>query len=88
MFFVYVLQSQKDGDFYIGQTMDINSRLKAHQAGKVKSTKSRRPLILVYWEQVETRMEALIKEKEWKSASGRRRLKRIIGDLVDKKIKD
>jgi hypothetical protein len=33
-------------------------------------------------------MEALIKEKEWKSASGRRRLKRIIGDLVDKKIKD
>ena len=88
MFFVYVLQSQKDGDFYIGQTMDINSRLKAHQAGKVKSTKSRRPLKLVYWEKVETRMEALMKEKEWKSASGRRRLKRIIGDLVDKKIKD
>jgi predicted GIY-YIG superfamily endonuclease len=45
-------------------------------------------LKLIYWEVVETREDALVKEKEWKSASGRRRLKRIIENLVNKNIKE
>ncbi len=34
MYFVYVLQSRKDGGFYIGQTSNLDSRLKAHKLGR------------------------------------------------------
>ena len=88
MFWVYVLLSLKDQGLYIGQTGDLDLRLRDHKYGKVKLTKSRRPLKLVYWEQVESREEALIKEKEWKSTGGRRRLRGIIENRLDKNIKE
>ena len=77
-FFVYALLSLKDGGLYIGQTSNLMARFKEHQSGKVKSTKGRRPFVLVYWEEVPTREEALQKEKEWKTTAGRRKLKKII----------
>jgi hypothetical protein len=46
MAYTYILRSQKDGRLYYGSTEDLKSRLKAHTAGKVRSTKSRRPLVL------------------------------------------
>jgi predicted GIY-YIG superfamily endonuclease len=38
MYFVYVLKSSVDGRFYKGMTADLESRLRAHNAGKVRST--------------------------------------------------
>ena len=49
-FYVYVLQSEKDGQFYTGFTSDLWKRLKEHLDGRVNSTKHRLPLKLVYWE--------------------------------------
>jgi putative endonuclease len=66
--YVYVLQSLKDKKFYTGCTADPKKRLKQHNAGRVRSTKARRPLKLVYWETFATRSEAMKRE---------RRLKRI-----------
>jgi len=63
MFYVYVLMSQKDRKRYIGQTMDLNQRLSEHNMGLVKSTKSRRPLKLVYFEEYNTREEECIVKK-------------------------
>ena len=50
MYYVYVLLSQKDGKLYTGLTNDRERRLKEHRLGKVISTKSRRPLRLIYYE--------------------------------------
>ena len=50
MHYVYVLLSQKDDKFYIGFTSDLERRLKEHNDGKAQSTKSRRPLKLLYYE--------------------------------------
>ncbi|MCP4582493.1 MAG: GIY-YIG nuclease family protein [candidate division Zixibacteria bacterium] len=71
MYYVYVLYSKKDGKLYIGQTEDIDRRVNAHNAGKVKSTKHRRPLILVHSEKYSTRTEAIERERELKSISAR-----------------
>jgi len=54
-----VLRSEKDGNIYIGQTANLDARVRAHNLGKVRSTKSRRPFILEYWEPVNSRKEAL-----------------------------
>jgi putative endonuclease len=51
MYYFYVLQSQKNTDwFYKGSTPDLKKRLEKHSTGQVTSTKPYRPLKLVYYE--------------------------------------
>ena len=66
MFFVYVLQSKKDGEFYIGFTPDIKRRMEKHNLGLVQSTKHMRPLELMYCEVYKAKKDALIREKRLK----------------------
>ena len=50
MYYVYVLKSVKDDKLYIGSTNDLRRRLSEHNSGKAKSTISRLPLELRYYE--------------------------------------
>lgn len=75
MYYVYVLQSMKDGNLYVGYTSDLRERLKLHKAGRVESTKERRPLKLVYYEACTNQEDALHREKYLKTAYGKRYLK-------------
>jgi len=59
MFYVYILQSSKDGKLYVGFTSDLRRRFKEHNAGASRSTKARRPFALVYY-------EAYVSEKDAK----------------------
>jgi putative endonuclease len=74
-YFVYVLESEIDGRLYKGQTRDINKRILEHNSGKTKSTKGYKPWKLVYFEKFETRDEAVLREKFFKTGSGRELLK-------------
>ena len=65
-FWVYILKSDKDGKLYIGQTSNLEKRLLAHETGRVKSTKYRRPLRLVHVEEFESRCMAMRRERELK----------------------
>jgi len=58
MFFVYVLQSLKDGKLYIGHTGNVLKRLARHNSGQVQSTKSRRPFKLIGYKAYKSRNEA------------------------------
>jgi putative endonuclease len=69
MFYVYVLKSKKDGFSYIGSTNDLKKRFRQHQNGKVSSTKSRRPLELVYYEAYKSEKDARIRETNLKLKS-------------------
>ncbi len=74
MFFVYILQSLKDRKTYVGQTDNIEKRIKLHNAGLVKSTKHRVPFKLLLLEKFSTRAEAMKRESWWKSSVGRKKL--------------
>jgi putative endonuclease len=78
-FHVYVLQSLKDGRYYIGSTNNVTDRLKRHNEGRVSVTRNRRPFVLVYHETYRTRGEALKRELYLKSLKGGNEFKRIIG---------
>ena len=73
MFYVYILKSLRDGKFYTGCTNNLDRRLKEHNIGKssTPSTVGRGPFKLVYSEVVQTRINARIREKFWKSGQGR-----------------
>jgi len=75
---IYILQSLKDKKHYTGYTSDINLRVLQHEQGRVKSTKSRRPLKLIYTEKFSTSKEARAREKFLKSHPGRTELKQIL----------
>ncbi|MCK5655459.1 MAG: GIY-YIG nuclease family protein [Candidatus Aureabacteria bacterium] len=62
MFYVYILKSEKDGSYYIGQTKDLGKRIKCHNLGYSKFTKAKRPWKLAYKQCFNTRSEAVTRE--------------------------
>ncbi len=78
MYSVYILQSSKDNKYYIGQTNNLSQRIERHNAGMVLSTKSRRPLKLIYSEDFVTRSQAVSREKELKSFKGGDKFKKLL----------
>lgn len=71
-FYTYVLKSIKDGDLYIGYTNNLKQRLEEHKKGKVFSTKSRLPFILIYFEACTNQQDAKRREQYLKTTQGRR----------------
>ncbi|RAJ09139.1 GIY-YIG nuclease family protein [Arenibacter echinorum] len=70
--FVYILYSEKRSRYYVGQTTDIDKRLKRHNLGIVPSTKSGTPWELVLQLEVLSRSEALILERRIKKRGAKR----------------
>ena len=75
MYWIYVLKSKKDGHIYTGSTSKLAERVKSHNNGKVRSTKSRRPLELIYSEQHNSVTSARQRENFLKSGQGRKWIK-------------
>ena len=75
MYIVYVLKSKGDGKRYIGFTNNIVRRLFEHNNGLVKSTKNRRPLELIYSEELDNKSSVMEREEFLKSGKGREFLK-------------
>ena len=73
-FYTYILLSLKDKEHYIGYTNNLRKRLKEHNSGKNLSTKSRRPLKLIYFEACLDEDDAKQREKYLKGTIGRRYL--------------
>ena len=76
MYYTYVLLSEKNGNFYVGYTQDIKLRFEQHSKGQVDSTKTRRPLKLIYYEACLNQSDALKREKHLKTYHGRIHLKK------------
>ena len=70
MYFTYILKSLKDLKYYYGHTADLEARIKQHNAGKVRSTKSRRPFVLHYSEEYHNKTDAFRRELFFKSIDG------------------
>ena len=80
--YTYMLRCSDD-TFYIGWTNDLEKRLKAHNEGKgAKYTTSRRPVKLVYYEEFQTKEEAMKREYAIKHMR-RKEKEKIIGDRVN-----
>ena len=73
-YYVYILQSEKSGIYYKGQTNNIFDRLSKHNSGYVHSTKAYRPWKLVFYTNVETRSEAVRLERKLKNLKSKSRL--------------
>ena len=60
--FTYIVECS-DHTLYTGWTNDLEKRVKAHNAGNgARYTKTRRPVVLVYYEEFQTKEEAMRRE--------------------------
>ncbi len=69
MYYVYVIQSEKDGSTYIGFTEDLERRINEHNQGKTKSIKHKTPYRLIHKEEYESKTVARKRELKLKKNS-------------------
>ncbi|MDO8561641.1 MAG: GIY-YIG nuclease family protein [bacterium] len=69
--YTYVLMSLKDLRFYTGCSDDLKGRFEDRRKGRVTSTKSRRPLEIVYYEACRNRKDARHRESYLKTHHGK-----------------
>jgi putative endonuclease len=80
MYFLYILKSLKDGKYYVGITADVDKRITYHSSGRVKSTKNRLPIKLIYSEAFENLKQARAREIYLKSYKGVGEKRKIISN--------
>ena len=70
---VYILQCS-DGTYYTGITNDLSKRFTKHNSGKgAKYTRTRTPVILMYFKSIGTMGEALREERRIKKMSRKKK---------------
>jgi len=68
-YYTYLLECS-DGTLYCGYTSELQKRLKVHNSGKgAKYTKTRLPVTIVYYEEFQSKSEAMRREWEIKKMS-------------------
>jgi putative endonuclease len=72
MFWIYGIKNKNSDRVYIGQTKDLEKRLKSHNGGIVTSTKKGRPWSLIAYESCATRQIARWREFQLKKSRGKR----------------
>ena len=78
MFYTYIIKSLKDDSYYTGHAEDLKIRLKQHNAGKTRSTKTKTPWQMVYQEAFKTKSEAYRRELQIKKYKGGKAFKKLI----------
>ena len=77
MYFVYILKCS-DGSFYTGITNDLEKRIATHRSGKgSKYIRAHLPVEIVYREKLQTKSDALKREREIKSWSREKKILKL-----------
>ncbi|NVJ47249.1 MAG: GIY-YIG nuclease family protein [Cytophagia bacterium] len=78
MYFIYILQSEKDESYYVGYSANPDSRLLKHNTSKSGYTASKKPWKLVYTETYSNKSDALKREKFIKAQKSREFIEKLI----------
>ncbi len=85
-FFCYLLECS-DGTYYCGWTKDMDRRVETHNKGRgARYTRSRLPVKLAYYEEMDSQAEAMRRERNLKTRSHDHKAKlaeRFIGNRND-----
>ncbi len=81
-YFVYILQSEHTGRYYIGHTDDLVRRVRQHNDPDYSGSKTTKrfagPWGLVYHETYDSRSGAMQREKQIKSWKSRKRVAQLV----------
>ncbi|MBI4437818.1 GIY-YIG nuclease family protein [Candidatus Uhrbacteria bacterium] len=86
MFYVYVLESESSGRWYMGYSSDLRARLQKHNQHGNTSTAHDGPWKLIYYEAYIRKEDALGREQFLKSGSGWRFIKKQLHYYLEDKV--
>lgn len=75
MYYTYILQSEKSGQWYTGSTGDLRKRLSQHNLGQSTWTKKGVPWKIVYYEASLSEEDTKARELYLKSGAGKKYLR-------------
>ncbi len=75
MYYVYILQSEKSGQWYTGSTGNLRKRVSQHNLGQSTWTKGGVPWKLIYYEACLSEEDARAREMYLKTGAGKKYLK-------------
>ena len=82
MYYLYILQSESTGRYYIGQTDNLERCLLEHndscRTGSKTTKRFKGPWKLIYFEEYKTRRETMARERQIKSWKSRKAINRLI----------
>ena len=81
MHYVYIIQLNNK-QLYTGRTDDLKRRFKEHDEGKVKATKYRRPLKLIFYEALIKKSDAVRRERYFKTSKGKSTIKMMLRESM------
>jgi len=81
-FYVYVLESKQDRQWYIGSTSNLVRRVKEHNLGLNQTTKAYKPWKLIYYEANLNKLDAKRREYYLKTNQGGRLLRRRLKEYL------
>jgi len=84
MGYLYILQSEKNGKYYIGSTNNLMRRLAEHNSGQTTSLKNLLPVRLVFSKFYANLKEARKTELHLKRMKSRNIIEKIIKDKIIK----
>jgi len=76
--YVYILQSKKNRNLYVGYTSNLRRRLEKHNRGVNFSTEPYVPWELIHYEAYRNEKDVKRREKYLKTSQGSRLLKRML----------
>ncbi|MGB0881040.1 MAG: GIY-YIG nuclease family protein [Polaribacter sp.] len=79
-YFVYIIFSEKIDRFYVGFTSDIPSRIEKHNQKHKGFTGRSNDWTLMYFEEFNTKKEALLRERKIKSWKSRKKIEQLISN--------
>jgi len=81
-YYVYILLSLYDKNFYIGLTNNLKRRLSEHKQGRNISTAKRLPLKLIFYESFLSEKDARRREKYFKITKGKKTLRLMLRETL------
>jgi putative endonuclease len=72
MYYLYLIESETSGRYYIGQTDDLPRRLNDHNGNRKRFTTGKGPWCLIGYRPFRTRSEAVLEERRLKRAKNRK----------------
>ncbi len=80
VWFLYMVRCSGDNSLYTGISIDVSRRIKEHNGSKIgaKYTSKRRPVILVYMEDLKTDSKSLAMKREYRVKHLRKKEKELL----------
>ncbi|WP_293010659.1 GIY-YIG nuclease family protein [Mongoliibacter sp.] len=78
IYYAHVLKSKVHNYYYKGHCKDLQKKLIQHNSGMTVSIRPYIPFEIVYFEEFETEIEAIKREKYFKTSRGREFLRKIL----------